>query len=102
MKKIPIFHTAFPDLIINMICFQSLGKSLSGEAVPSSEGLKNYHCDDPVCDTNLWQVRHELDLARMKMRSLEVELRSQGIEPLPGFTQMDDDVEEINEFPCNT
>ena len=85
-----------------MIYFQSLGKSLSGEAVPSSEGLKNYHCDDPVCDTNLWQVRHELDLARMKMRSLEVELRSQGIEPLPGFTQMDDDEEEINEFPCNT
>ena len=49
------------------------------------------------------QVRQELDLARMKMRSLEVELRSQGIEPLPGFDQMDEeDVEEINEFPCNT
>ena len=49
------------------------------------------------------QVRQELDLARMKMRSLEVELRSQGIEPLPGFAQMDEeDVEEINEFPCNT
>ena len=76
---------------------------MSGETVPSAKGFKNNCCDNPVCDTNLWQVRQELDLARMKMRSLEVELRSQGIEPLPGFAQMDEeDVEEINEFPCNT
>ena len=46
-----------------ILYFQSLGNSLSG-IIPSSEKLKNHRCDDPICDTNLWRVRHELDLAR--------------------------------------
>ena len=51
----------------------------------SKEKLQTHKCDDPICDTNLWRVKHELDLARLKMRSLEVELRSKGITPPPSL-----------------
>ena len=51
----------------------------------TKEKLQNHKCDDPICDTNLWRVKHELDLARLKMRSLEVELRSKGITPPPSL-----------------
>lgn len=62
---------------------QSMGKSLTfrGTVYEASELLKNHRCKDPICDTNLWKVKHELDMAKLKMRNLEAELLSKGIVP---------------------
>ena len=61
---------------------QSVGKSLTfrGAAFEASELMKTHRCKDPICDTHLWKVRHELDMAKMKMRNLEAELQSKGIQ----------------------
>ena len=62
--------------------FQSVGKSLTfrGAAYEASELLRTHRCKDPICDTHLWKVKHELDMARMKMKSLEAELQAKGIQ----------------------
>ena len=64
------------------IKFQSVGKSLTfrGAAYEASELLRTHRCKDPICDTHLWKVKHELDMARMKMKSLEAELQAKGIQ----------------------
>ena len=61
---------------------QSVGKSLTfrGAAYEASELLRTHRCKDPICDTHLWKVKHELDMARMKMKSLEAELQAKGIQ----------------------
>ena len=60
-----------------------MGKSLTfrGTVYEASELLKNHRCKDPICDTNLWKVKHELDMAKLKMRNLEAELLSKGFIP---------------------
>lgn len=51
----------------------SMGKSLSfRDAV--YEARMRHRCRDPVCDTQLWKVRHELDLARLRVSELEAQL----------------------------
>ena len=77
---------------------QSVGKSLTfrGTVFEASEVMKSHKCADPVCDTQLWkvrkhqcqkvsnvliQVRHELDLARLRLTKLQSELKSRGINP---------------------
>lgn len=60
-----------------------MGKTLSfrGTVQEATEILKNHRCNDPICDTNLWKVKHELDIAKLKMKTLEAELLSKGITP---------------------
>ncbi|KAL1471679.1 hypothetical protein MTO96_039792 [Rhipicephalus appendiculatus] len=61
----------------------SMGKSLSfRDAV--YEARKRRRCRDPVCDTQLWKVRHELDMARMRVSQLETQL---GIHRPPSTVQ---------------
>ena len=45
--------------------------------------MRTHRCKDPICDTHLWKVRHELDMAKMKMKRLESELEAKGIQPPP-------------------
>ena len=45
--------------------------------------MRTHRCKDPICDTHLWKVRHELDMAKMKMKRLESELEAKGIQPSP-------------------
>ncbi|XP_024086175.1 glutamate receptor ionotropic, NMDA 2B isoform X2 [Cimex lectularius] len=61
----------------------SMGKSLTFRgAVYEAQGiLRDHRCQDPICDTRLWKVQHELDLARRLIRQLEREMESQGIKP---------------------
>lgn len=82
-----------------------MGKSLTfrGTVYEASELLKNHRCKDPICDTNLWKVKHELDMAKLKMRNLEAELLSKGIIPedhngtINALETVSDDEEE-NDF----
>ena len=61
-----------------------MGKTLTfrGTVYEASELMKTHRCKDPICDTHLWKVRHELDLAKIKMRKLEDELKRRGITPI--------------------
>lgn len=61
----------------------SMGKSLTfrGAVFEATEILKHHKCTDPICDTHLWKVKHELDMARLRIRSLEKTMDQHGIKP---------------------
>lgn len=59
----------------------SMGKSLTfrGAVFEATEILKQHKCKDPICDTHLWKVKHELDMARLRIRQLEKTMDQHGI-----------------------
>ncbi|XP_046659792.1 glutamate receptor ionotropic, NMDA 2B isoform X4 [Homalodisca vitripennis] len=65
----------------------SMGKSLTfrGAVYEAQDIIRNHRCRDPICDTHLWKVRHELDMARIRIKQLEKELESHGIKPSRSF-----------------
>lgn len=67
-----------------------MGKSLTfrGAVYEAQDILRNHRCRDPICDTHLWKVRHELDMARIRIRQLEKELESHGIKPTRRYKDM--------------
>lgn len=73
-----------------------MGKSLTfrGTVYEASELMKTHRCKDPVCDTHLWKVKHELDVAKIKMKKLEDELLQMGIEPWTGEQSVDISIQE--------
>ena len=56
--------------------FQSMGKSLTFEqsVMDAIDFHKRHRCKDPLCETQLWKARHELDLALIKLDKLKTEL----------------------------
>ncbi|XP_076345172.1 glutamate receptor ionotropic, NMDA 2B-like [Tachypleus tridentatus] len=54
----------------------SMGKSLTfrGAVYEAQDMLKRHRCKDPICDTQLWKARHELDMVRIKLKQLQKEL----------------------------
>ncbi|XP_033340273.1 glutamate ionotropic receptor NMDA type subunit 2 isoform X9 [Megalopta genalis] len=61
----------------------SMGKSLTfrGAVFEAQDILRYHRCRDPICDTHLWKVKHELDMARIRIRQLEKDLEAHGIKP---------------------
>lgn len=61
----------------------SMGKSLTfrGAVFEAREIIKRHKCTDPICDTHLWKVKHELDMARLRIRQLEKTMDQNGIKP---------------------
>ncbi|XP_019890234.2 glutamate receptor ionotropic, NMDA 2C [Musca domestica] len=61
----------------------SMGKSLTfrGAVYEATEILKKHRCNDPICDTHLWKVKHELDMTRLRVRQLEKVMDKHGIKP---------------------
>ncbi|XP_059618480.1 glutamate receptor ionotropic, NMDA 2B [Phlebotomus argentipes] len=61
----------------------SMGKSLTfrGAVFEAQEILRKHRCSDPICDTHLWKVKHELDMARLRIRQLEKTMDHHGIKP---------------------
>ncbi|KAI8128311.1 NMDA 2B, Glutamate receptor ionotropic [Lucilia cuprina] len=59
----------------------SMGKSLTfrGAVYEATEILKKHRCNDPICDTHLWKVKHELDMTRLRVRQLEKTMDKHGI-----------------------
>lgn len=45
----------------------------------AQEVLRNHRCSDPLCDTHLWRARHELDMAKLRIKQLERSLDRHGI-----------------------
>ncbi|XP_066141506.1 glutamate receptor ionotropic, NMDA 2B isoform X2 [Euwallacea fornicatus] len=63
----------------------SMGKSLTfrGAVFEAQDIIKNHRCRDPICDTHLWKVKRELDVAQMRVKQLEKEMEVHGIKPPP-------------------
>nr|XP_053627489.1 glutamate receptor ionotropic, NMDA 2B-like [Cherax quadricarinatus] len=61
----------------------SMGKSLSfrGAVLEAQDVLRTHRCQDPLCDTHLWKVKHELDMARLRIHHLEKQLVTHGLRP---------------------
>jgi len=61
-----------------------MGKALTfrGTVYEASELMKTHRCKDPICDTNLWRVKHELDVAKNQLKRLEGELLRCGVSPV--------------------
>lgn len=53
-----------------------MGKSLTFEQSvrEAMEMQKNYKCKNPMCETQMWKVRHELDLALLRIDRLQKQL----------------------------
>ncbi len=51
-----------------------MGKSLTfrGTVYEASEMIKTHRCKDPICDTHLWKVKHELDMARWLLGPFQI------------------------------
>lgn len=60
-----------------------MGKSLSfrGAVLEAQDVLRTHRCQDPLCDTHLWKVKHELDMARLRIQHLEKQLVTHGLRP---------------------
>ncbi|XP_050698141.1 glutamate receptor ionotropic, NMDA 2B-like [Eriocheir sinensis] len=58
----------------------SMGKSLTfrGAVYEATTKLRRHRCRDPLCDTHIWRVKHELDMARVTIRHLEKQLEASG------------------------
>ncbi|KAK7112852.1 hypothetical protein V1264_012236 [Littorina saxatilis] len=58
----------------------SLGKSLSiedtGQAVVQQQQQQQKRCRDQVCDTQIWRLKHQLDLAMLKIENLQNQISS--------------------------
>ncbi|KAL4240267.1 Glutamate receptor ionotropic [Mactra antiquata] len=54
----------------------SMGKSLTFEqsVLNAIEYQRSHKCKNPICETQLWKVRHELDLALIKLQNMREEL----------------------------
>ncbi|XP_042887284.1 glutamate receptor ionotropic, NMDA 2B-like isoform X3 [Penaeus japonicus] len=65
----------------------SMGKSLTfrGAVFEAQDKLRRHRCRDPLCDTHIWKVKHELDMARVRIKQLEKELESHGVKPSRKF-----------------
>ena len=63
--------------ITTELFFQSMGKSLTFEQSvrEAIELQKNFKCKNPVCETQTWKIKHELDLALMKIDRMSRLLR---------------------------
>lgn len=53
-----------------------MGKSLTFEQtiMEAIDLHKKHKCTDPLCETQLWKAKHELDLALLKIQKLSREL----------------------------
>jgi len=56
---------------------QSVGKSLTFEQSvrEAIELQRTYRCKNPVCETQVWKLRHELDMAQLNISRLQRLLR---------------------------
>ncbi|KAI5719581.1 hypothetical protein M8J76_012139 [Diaphorina citri] len=63
---------------------RSMGQSLTfqGAVYKAQDILRRHRCKDPVCDSHLWKIRSELDLARVRVKQLEKQLEQHGIKPV--------------------
>jgi hypothetical protein len=61
-----------------------MGQSLTfqGAVYKAQDILRRHRCKDPVCDSHLWKIRSELDLARVRVKQLEKQLEQHGIKPV--------------------
>lgn len=75
-KTILLFYRGF-------LCFLIRTNGFSGAVFEAQDILRNHRCRDPICDTHLWKVKRELDVAQLRIKQLEKEMEVHGIKPPP-------------------
>ena len=71
-------HNSFIYLlwIFTVFFYQSLGQSLSIEdTVENTVKQRKKRCSNTMCDTQIWKLRHQLDMALLKIENLQNQLR---------------------------
>ena len=60
----------------NGLSTQSMGQSLTFErsVMEAIDYHKNHKCKDPMCETQLWKAKHELDIALLKISQLRKQI----------------------------
>lgn len=61
-------------LLISLSQPQSVGKSLAQGHTEEARARRK-RCQDRLCDTQIWRLRHELDLASLKIESLQNQIK---------------------------
>ena len=54
-----------------------MARSFNFQNDNETTNLMKSSCNDPLCDTKLWKVIQELDLAKLKIRQLQNEILEQ-------------------------
>ncbi|XP_021352359.1 glutamate receptor ionotropic, NMDA 2B-like [Mizuhopecten yessoensis] len=56
----------------------SMGKSLTFEqsVMEALDYTKKHRCKDPICETQIWKVKHQLDIALLKIDKLNKDMKS--------------------------
>ena len=56
--------------------YQSMGQSLTFErsVMEAIDYHRTHKCKDPLCETQLWKAKHELDLALLKISQLRKQI----------------------------
>ncbi|KAK2162488.1 hypothetical protein LSH36_97g01005 [Paralvinella palmiformis] len=64
-----------------LIYTQSMGKSLTFEQSvrEAIELQKHFKCKNPICETQVWKLKHELDLALLRIERLQKQASERGI-----------------------
>lgn len=69
-------YADFQNLIfLFLITLQSMGRTMTlGQTVMEAIDFRKTHkCEDPLCERKLWNVRHELDLALIRLQKMRRE-----------------------------
>jgi ionotropic glutamate receptor NMDA 2B len=68
-----VFNSSHIVFILLILILQSMGQSLTFEqSVMEAIDLHKHHkCKDPLCETQLWKVKHELDIALLRINHLK-------------------------------
>ncbi|XP_033739104.1 glutamate receptor ionotropic, NMDA 2A-like [Pecten maximus] len=64
----------------------SMGKSLTFEqsVMEALDYTKKHRCKDPICETQIWKVKHQLDIALLKIDKLNKDMKAKnGKTPSP-------------------
>lgn len=64
-------------------CLPASNLCLATSFLPILKSVKCFRCRDPICDTHLWKVKHDLDMARLRIKELEKNLEAHGLKPPP-------------------
>ena len=75
MLSTAVVFWCFTNLLLWAWFSQSLGQTLTMEDTVRGTVERKKRCRDQVCDTQIWRLKHQLDLALLKIENLQNQIR---------------------------
>lgn len=75
MFSTAVVFWCFTNLLLWAWFCQSLGQTLTMEDTVRGTVERKKRCRDQVCDTQIWRLKHQLDLALLKIENLQNQIR---------------------------